>query len=99
MPFQPTVLSQLLKCLPRRGFARAVEGRAKWGLTEWAHMICLVTAHLAGARSLRDLVRLLEHHQPALAHLGVDRVRRSTLSDANAQRPTAADRTRCLLCF
>jgi DDE family transposase/uncharacterized protein DUF4372 len=89
MPFQPTVLGQLIKSVPRRAFAAAVEGRRKWGLTEWAHLVTLVSAHLAGARSMRDLLRLLDHHQPALAHLGVGAVRRSTLSDANARRPTA----------
>ena len=89
MPFQPTVLGQLMKSLPRRAFAAAAEGRRKWGLTDWAHLVTLVCAHLAGTRSMRDLLRLLDHHQPALVHLGVGAVRRSTLSDANAQRPTA----------
>ena len=89
MPFQPTVLGQLMKPVPRKAFAAAVQGRAKWGLTEWAHLITLVVAHLAGARSMRDLLRLLAHHQPALAHLGMGQVKRSTLSDANARRPAA----------
>jgi hypothetical protein len=89
MPFQSTVLGQLMKSLPRRVFAAAVQGRSKWGLAEWAHLVTLVCAHLAGTRSMRDLLRLLDHHRPALAHLGVGTVRRSTLSDANARRPTA----------
>lgn len=89
MPFQPTVFCQLVKSVPRRVFGAAVEGRAKWGLTEWSHLIALISAQLAGARSMRDLLRLLEHHRPALAHLGVGAVKRSTLSDANATRPTA----------
>ena len=89
MPFQPTVFGQVMKTLPRRVFQAAVEGRAKWGLTEWAHLVTLVSAQLAGTRSMRDLLRLLEHHRPALAHLGVGAVRRSTLSDANARRPPA----------
>ena len=89
MPFQPTVLGQLMKALPRRVFQAAVEGRAKWGLTDWAHLVTLVVAQLAGARSMRDLLRLLDHHRPAMVHLGVTAVKRSTLSDANAPRPTA----------
>jgi hypothetical protein len=89
MPFQPTVFGQLMKSLPRRVFQAAVVGRAKWGLTEWAHLVTLVAAQLAGARSMRDLIRLLDHHRPALSHLGVAGVKRSTLSDANAARPTA----------
>ena len=39
--------------------------------------------------SKRGLARLLEHHRPAVAHLGVAEMRRSTLADANAIRPTA----------
>ena len=89
MPFQPTVFCQLMKSVPRRVFQAAVEGRAKWGLTEWGHLVVLISAHLAGTRSMRDLLRLLDHHRPALAHLGVRPVKRSTLSDANAHRPTA----------
>jgi hypothetical protein len=89
MPFQPTVFCQLVKSVPRRVFGAAVEGRAKWGLSEWAHLIALIAAQLAGARSLRELLRLLEHHRPALAHLGVSAIKRSTLSDANAVRLTA----------
>ncbi|MBV8613422.1 MAG: IS4 family transposase [Acetobacteraceae bacterium] len=89
MPFQPTVFGQLMKPVPRRVFAAATTGRCKWGLSEWAHFVTLVCAQLAGTRSIRDLLRLLEHHRPALAHLGVGPVRRATLSDANATRPTA----------
>lgn len=89
MPFQPTVLGQLMREISRRVFHQAVVGRAKWGLTEWAHLVALVAAQMAGARSLRDLVNLLAHHQGALAHLGVGQVRRATLADANATRPTA----------
>jgi hypothetical protein len=38
---------------------------------------------------LRDLVGMIGQHQAALAHLRVGQVRRTTLSDANAVRPTA----------
>jgi len=88
MRFQPTVLSQLMQPVSRRVFRDAVTGRAKWGLTEWAHLVGLVAAQMAGVRSLRDLVALLGHHRAALAHLEVGTVRRTTLADANATRPT-----------
>lgn len=88
MPFQPTVLGQLMREVSRRVFHNAVVGRAKWGLSEWAHLVAFVAAQMAGVRSLRDLEHLLGHHQAALAHLGVGQVRRATLSDANAMRPT-----------
>jgi hypothetical protein len=78
-----------MKPLSRRVFGAAVEGRAKWGLTDWAHLASMVMAHLSGARGLRELLRLIEHHQPGLHHLGIGEVRRSTLSDANALRSPA----------
>jgi hypothetical protein len=90
MPFQPTVFGQLMQQVPRRVFQVALMGRAKWGLTDWAHLVAMVAAQFAGARSLRDLVALLAHHRGALAHLGLGgAVARSTLADANRDRPSA----------
>jgi len=89
MHFQLSVISQLMREVPRKVFNNAVVGRSKWGLTEWSHLVTLVVAQLAGMRSLRDLVGMIGQHQAALVHLGVNRVRRATLSDANAVRPTA----------
>ena len=89
MRFQPSVICQLMREVPRKVFNNAVVGRRKWGLTEWSHLMTLVAAQLAGMRSLRDLAGMIGQHQGALGHLGVGRVRRTTLSDANALRPTA----------
>jgi hypothetical protein len=89
MHFQLSVISQLMREVPRKVFNNAVVGRSKWGLTEWSHLVALVVAQLAGMRSLRDLVGMIGQHQAALAHLRVGQVRRTTLSDANAVRPTA----------
>src|SRR5205823_13209287 len=44
---------------------------------------------LSGSTSLREIVTGLGSHSARLYHLGADPVRRSTLSDANAQRPVA----------
>jgi hypothetical protein len=89
MQFQPSVVGQLMREVPRKVFNNAVIGRRKWGLTEWSHLVTLVAAQLAGTRSLRDLVGMIGQHQAALVHLRVGRVRRSTLAEANAIRPTA----------
>lgn len=89
MPFQPTVFGQLMKSIPRRVFEAAVVGRAKWVLSDWAHLAALVMVQIAGVRSLRDLERLLAHHQGALSHLAMSAVHRSTLADANRTRSTA----------
>jgi hypothetical protein len=56
MHFQLSVISQLMREVPREVFNNAVVGRSKWGLTEWSHLVTLVAAQLAGMRSLRDLV-------------------------------------------
>jgi len=49
----------------------------------------MVYAQLAGSHSLRDLEGSLSSHGNLLYHLGVERVRRATLSDANRDRPAA----------
>lgn len=91
MRYQSTVFGQLLKALPRGWFERTAaahaKGRAKRSLSAWGHVVSMVLAQLSGARSLRDLERSIERHPGMLAHLGLGRVARSTLSDANALRP------------
>jgi hypothetical protein len=90
MRYQSTVFGQLLKELPRGWFARAAErhhsGRKKRQLAPWGHVVSMVFAQLSGARGLREVERALERQAGLLAHLGVDRVRRSTLADANTER-------------
>jgi hypothetical protein len=91
MRYQSTVFAQLLKAVPRGWFERAVQqhktGRAKRELSDWGHVVTMVLAQLSGARSLRDLERIVERHPGVLPHLGLAGVRRSTLCDANASRP------------
>jgi hypothetical protein len=91
MQYQSTVFGQLLKELPRGWFARAAArhktGRTKRRLDPWAHLISMVFAQLSGARGLREVERALERQAGVLSHLGVGQVRRSTLADANVDRP------------
>jgi putative transposase len=47
----------------------------------------MIYAQLSGKKSLRDLVFSLGRHVKKLYHLGLDPVKRSTLADANEQRP------------
>jgi hypothetical protein len=93
MRYQSTVLRQLLKVIPRGRFERIAEryrsGRKKRRLAAWDHFVTMVYAQLSGAKSLRELERVLERHPGTLAHLGLERVRRATLADANAGRPAA----------
>ncbi len=93
MRYQSTVFGQLLKAVPRGWFDRTARllrvGRRKHALNEWGHLVAMVGAQLTGARSLRDLERVLDRHPGVLAHLGFVGAARSTLADANANRPVA----------
>jgi len=93
MQYQSTVFGQLLKAVPRGWFDREVAchrtGRKERKLSPWGHLVTMVLTQVSGLRSLRDLERVVERHPGVLAHLGLDTVRRSTLSDANADRPAA----------
>ncbi len=91
MRYQSTVFGQLLKELPRGAFERLAQvhrqGRRKRCLSAWGHLVAMVLAQLGGARSLRDVERMLERQAGVFAHLDLRAVRRSTLADANARRP------------
>jgi IS4 transposase len=91
MPHQNTVFRDLLKLLPWHRFERLVEDHdadARVGrLTSKGQFLALLYGQLSGACSLREIVTALSSHAARLYHLGADPVRRSTLSDANAQRP------------
>jgi IS4 transposase len=58
-------------------------------LTTQQQFVALLYAQLAGSESLRAIEAGLESHASKLYHLGACEVSRSTLSDANAQRPCA----------
>jgi hypothetical protein len=51
------------------------------------HFIALLYGQLGGATSLREIVTGMASHATRLYHVGAAPVKRSTLSDANAQRP------------
>lgn len=91
MPTRPTVFGQLLQLLPFSHFEHLVhKHQSNWyakDFTAWAHLVCLLYAHLSRRDGLRDLVACLNAQQPLLYHLGVRaRVARSTLADANESR-------------
>ena len=91
MPHQNTVFRELLKLLPWHRFERLVEDHDADArvrrLTSKGQFLALLYGQLSGACSLREIVTALSSHAARLYHLGADPVRRSTLSDANAQRP------------
>ena len=93
-----SIFRQILKFFPRTVFDAAVskheaEKHAK-GMTCWCQFIALLFCHLAGARSLREIVGGLAASEGKLKHLGVQRPpSRSTLAYANEHRPWQLYRT------
>ena len=92
MAHNNTVMGQMLQFLPRHVFEHQVETHAWQGpkprkLSYWSQLVAMIYAQLSGKKSLRDLVFSLARHLPKLYHLGLNPVKRSTLADANEQRP------------
>ena len=93
MLHQNSVFHGLLKHVPWHRFDRLVEDHGADArvrrLSTKSQLIALLYGQLSGAASLREIVTGLSSHSMRLYHVGADPVRRSTFSDANAQRPVA----------
>ncbi len=92
MAHNNTVLGNMLQLLPRHVFENQVETHSWQGpkprkFSYWSQLVSMVYAQLSGKKSLRDLVFSLGRHVQKLYHLGLTPVKRSTLADANEQRP------------
>src|SRR6202162_2782201 len=88
-----TVFHAVLKHVPWHVLDRLVDefkaNKKVRRLTTQDQFIALLYAQLAGSESLRAIEAGFESHASKLYHLGACEVSRSTLSDANAQRPCA----------
>jgi IS4 transposase len=91
MRHQNTVFHSLTKHVPWDKFERLVE---KYGadklsrrLNSKRHFIALLYGQFSGATGLREIVTGTASHETRLYHLGAAPVKRSTLSDANLERP------------
>jgi IS4 transposase len=91
MRHQNSVFHSLLNHVPWHRLAEIVE---KHGADDLArklstkrHLIALLYGQLSGAMSLREIVTGMESHETRLYHLGAGPVKRSTVSDANRERP------------
>jgi putative transposase len=62
-------------------------GRQCRSLNRWQQFTAMMFAQLGGLSSLRDIAQQFEGQAKRLYHLGLRAVRRSTLADANAERP------------
>ena len=91
MSHSNTILSQLLKFVPRHEFESLAKthhsGRAFRSASRWSQFVCLAMAQLSGRNSLRDIVENMSAQVHRLYHLGSTRLTRSTLSRINENKP------------
>lgn len=88
-----SIFHTLLKLLPwdeieRLSAAQGID-RSERGFTAKTHLAALLYGQLAVAASLREIVTVMQSHAAQAYHLGIGAVRRSSLADANAHRPSA----------
>ena len=100
MPYSRSAFAQVLEPLDRRILKEIVErhdgdhgvGRGANAWTCIRHLKALLFAQLAGLNSLREIEQGLSAHPGGLYHLDLRVPPRSTLSDAQANRPAAVFR-------
>jgi putative transposase len=93
MRFRDGIFARLLEPISRRWFQAVVDelGADVYdkSFKPWQHLVALTYAQLSGAASLRELIGGFNASPQHHYHLGVDNLKRSTLSEANARRPVA----------
>ncbi|MBE9563883.1 MAG: IS4 family transposase [Proteobacteria bacterium] len=93
MKHHNTVLHQLLNFLPRQRFQTVVDRHhgdyRTRSLSCWDQLISLLFCQISGRQSLRDLVDSFNSKSAHHYHLGSRQIRRSSLADANRDRPVA----------
>jgi hypothetical protein len=85
-----TVLSQMLKMIPRHEFeklANAVDGKVRsTAMSRWSQFMALTVGQLSGRSSLRDIESCLSSQHHLHYHVGTQPVSKSALGRANEQR-------------
>ncbi len=93
MSYHSTVLSELLKVLPRHEFEASARqhhrGRRLRSIGRWDQFLALAVGQLTGRTSLRDLVANLHAQARKLYHVGARTVSRSSLSRVNRTQPAS----------
>jgi hypothetical protein len=93
MRHENSLMSEILKFVPWGVFDRLVDeheaDRCVRTLTTKSQFVALLHAQLSGASSLREIEATMGSQKARLYHLGAMAPKRSTLADANAQRPAA----------
>lgn len=89
--FRITTFQEIMKGLPRSTFDKVVKKRNadKYckRFRHWDQLIAMVYAQLSGTTGLRPLQTAFNSHEGHLHHLGTAPIKRSTLADANENRP------------
>jgi DDE family transposase/uncharacterized protein DUF4372 len=93
MQHHNSVFHSLLKHVPWQRFEALVDEHGSDAgvrqLTTKSQFTALLYGQLSGSCGLRETITGLSSHALRLYHLGMKPIRRSTLSDANAKRPSA----------
>ena len=91
MQHQNSVFHSLTKHVPWSKLEQIVEkyeaDQLVRKLTTKRHFIALLYGQFSGSTSLREIVTGMASHQTRLYHVGAAPVKRSTMSDANSERP------------
>ena len=86
-----TILSQILKLVPRHEFERLANrhhsGRSFRSASRWSQFVTMSMGQLSGRRSLRDVVENMDAQCQRLYHLGSAKLSRSNLSRINERKP------------
>ena len=88
-----TILSQILKLVPRHEFETLAKQHHSGGTfrtaSRWSQFVSLTMAQLSGRNSLRDIVDNMSAQMHRLYHLGSAKLSRSNLSRINEDKPYA----------
>lgn len=88
-----TILSQILKLVPRHEFESLAKrhhcGRSFRTASRWSQFVTMAMAQLADRNSLRDIVDNMCSQAHRLYHLGSAKISRSNLSRINEDKPYA----------
>ena len=86
-----TILSQILKLVPRHEFEKLANqhhsGRMFRTASRWSQFVTMTVGQLAGRKSLRDVVDSMETQCQRLYHLGSAKLSRSNLARINEDKP------------
>lgn len=86
-----TILSQILKLVPRHEFEvlanKHHSGRMFRSASRWSQFVTMAIGQFSGRRSLRDLVDNMSAQKQRLYHLGSAKLSRSNLARINEDKP------------